>query len=174
MEKNLGRQVSVPDSTLKPSLGAWANPCEQRLEFPPLPTHLDSASCEKFLHAPLTQIFGGKNSPFINIGWFGKKYLWHWTFFSPSTVMSFEILVVLQIGYFYFPPVTFLGNTFVWISYVLSDPCNLIHSISFIFSAMITNVMQPQTREPSFDHFQTCSFWISCQSFYSQIQRKIK
>lgn len=23
----------------------------------------------------------GENSPFINIRWFGKKYLWHWPFF---------------------------------------------------------------------------------------------
>lgn len=93
-------------------------------------------------------------------------------FFFPSTVMSFQILVVLQIGYFYFPQVTFLGNTFVWISYVLSDPCHLIHSIRLIFSAIITNVMQPQTRDPSLVHFQTCSFWIYFQIFYSQRQRK--
>lgn len=42
---------------------------------------------EKFLYAPLTQKFWGGNSPFINIRWFGKKYLWHWIFFF-STVMS--------------------------------------------------------------------------------------
>lgn len=43
-------------------------------------------------------------------------------FFSPPTVMSFKILGVLQIRYFYFLQVTFLGNSFVWISYMLSDP----------------------------------------------------
>lgn len=68
---------------------ARTNPCEQR-GVPTVPTHLDSASREKFLFAPLTQIFAGEKTFSI----YKYRMVWEKIFVAlgfspPSTVMSF-------------------------------------------------------------------------------------
>lgn len=121
----------------------------------------------------LTQKFGGKLSIYKYQMVWEKIFVALDIFFSYSDVILNTCCVPNLL--FLLPPSDFFGKYIVWISYILSDPCNLIHSIRFIFSAIITNIMQLIILKSLICSFSNLFLFGESSNFlFTNTQKKIK